>query len=58
MNWLKLKEGENIIDIPLGLGKVIMPDGTIIENVTKAIVVMNKEGKTNLLATAYPKIIK
>lgn len=51
------KELENTIDIPKGLGKVIMPDGTIIENVTKALVIKNEEGATNLLKTAYPKII-
>lgn len=58
MNWMSLKEGENIIDIPKGLGKVIMPDGTIIENITKALVIKNKKGATNLLNTAYPKIIE
>lgn len=58
MNWMSLKEGENIIDIPQGLGKVIMPDGTIIENVTKAIIIKNEKGATNLLNTAYPKIIE
>jgi hypothetical protein len=58
MNWRNLKEGENTIDIPLGLGKVIMPDGTIIENVTKALVIKNGEGATNLIKTAYPKIIE
>jgi len=58
MNWINLKEGENIIDIPQGLGKVIMPDDTIIENVTKALVIKNEQGATNLLNTAYPKIIE
>ncbi|WP_294304346.1 peptidoglycan-binding domain-containing protein [uncultured Chryseobacterium sp.] len=58
MNWINLKEGENIIDIPKGLGKVIMPDGTIIENVTKALIIKNSEGSTNLINTAYPKIIE
>jgi hypothetical protein len=58
MNWLKLKEGENVIDIPQGLGKVIMPDGTILENVTKALIIKNGEGATNIIKTAYPVIIK
>jgi peptidoglycan hydrolase-like protein with peptidoglycan-binding domain len=58
MNWMNLKDGENVIEIPQGLGKVIMPDGTIIENVTKALVIKNKAGKTNLLTTAYPKILE
>ncbi|MFY7813754.1 MAG: peptidoglycan-binding domain-containing protein [Chryseobacterium taeanense] len=58
MNWMNLKEGENTIDIPQGLGKVIMPDGSIIENVTKALVIKNSDGATNLIKTAYPKIIE
>jgi hypothetical protein len=55
--WKSFKVGENIIDIPSGLGRVILPDGTIIENVTKAVVIRNPEGATNLIKTAYPKII-
>jgi hypothetical protein len=38
------------------MGQVINPDGTIVE-ATKAIVVKNADGATNLLTTAYPKII-
>ena len=46
----------NIIDIPKGIGQVINPDRSIIE-ATKAIVVKNADGATNILTTAYPKII-
>ncbi|CAM3768453.1 MafB-like protein [Flavobacterium branchiophilum] len=55
-NFDNLIEGENIIDIPKGIGQVINPDGSIIE-ATKAIVVKNADGATNILTTAYPKII-
>lgn len=56
-NWSRLVVGENIIDIPPGAGRVIQPDGTVIENVTKAVVVKNPPGEMNLLKTGYPKII-
>lgn len=58
MNWMSLKEGENVIDIPKGLGKVILPNGTIIENVNTAYVIKNSKDATNLIKTAYPKIIE
>ncbi|UUC47161.1 hypothetical protein [Flavobacterium cerinum] len=57
-NWRNFVVGENIIDIPPGLGKVILPDGRVIENVIKAVVVKNPKGATNLINTAYPKIIE
>ena len=56
-NWSKLVVGENIIDIPKGVGRVILPDGTVVDDVTKAIIVKNPPEDTNLLNTAYPKII-
>jgi hypothetical protein len=56
-NWSKLVVGENIIDIPKGVGGVILPDGTVVDDVTKAVVVKNPPGHNNLLKTAYPKII-
>jgi hypothetical protein len=55
-NFNKLKVGENIIDLPKGLGQVIKPDGSVVE-ATKAIIIKNPDGSTNILTTAYPKII-
>jgi len=48
-----LKDGENIVDIPAGLGRIVQKDQSIIE-ATKAIIVKNAEGATNALKTAYP----
>ncbi len=49
-----LIDGENTVEIPAGLGRAIKADGTVIENVTKAIIFKNSEGATNALKTAYP----
>ncbi|WP_239352951.1 hypothetical protein [Snodgrassella communis] len=55
-NFNKLKVGENIIVLPKGLGQVIKPDGSVVD-ATKAIIIKNPDGSTNILTTAYPKII-
>lgn len=47
-----LVAGENIVDIPAGMGKVYLPDGSVLESgVTKAKVVGRKDGS---LTTFYP----
>jgi RHS repeat-associated protein len=48
-----LQDGENIINIPTGLGRVIKADGTVVD-AAKAIIVKNPAGSMNALNTGYP----
>ena len=50
-----LKDGENIVNIPAGLGRVIKADGTTME-ATKATIIKNTEGATNTIKTAFPTL--
>jgi hypothetical protein len=48
----KMKIGENTIDIPKGMGEIILPDGTITsEGVIKARVIIDTDGS---VTTAFP----
>jgi hypothetical protein len=51
--WDNLKEGENIVDIPKGLGRVVDAQENIVE-ATKAVIIKNSQGATNAIKTAYP----
>jgi len=47
--------GENVVDIPEGLGQVISSDKTI-KTAHKALIIKNSEGAMNQLKTAYPVV--
>lgn len=46
-----LKEGENIVDMGKPVGKVYMPDGSVVENVSKVKVIRRADMTVN---TSYP----
>ena len=48
----ELVVGENVVDIPAGLGKIYLPDGSVLESgVTKTKVIIRNDGS---LKTFYP----
>lgn len=50
--WPTMNVGENVIDIPAGVGEIFLPGGTKTSTgVTKGVVVVNPDGS---LLTAYP----
>lgn len=54
INQQKLDVGKNEVPIPQGMGKVVFPDGTVVDS-TVARVIVNSDGSIN---TAYPVVFK